>query len=180
MEGNLKKFCPYCGSILTNKHIEGRVRSVCSSCHKIAYENPIPSVAIVARNSDGDILMVKRSVEPAKGFWSLAGGFIEVGETTEEAVLREMKEETGLTGDIGKVIDVCTSLNGYWGDVVIIGYEVLNLRGKIVPGDDASEVKFFPLNNCPSPVFRSHKRILEKYLVRFPKNPSIRHNNEIF
>jgi mutator protein MutT len=55
---------------------------------------------------DGKVLLVKRRYAPLKGEWSLPGGGVEVGETLEECVVREMREETGLDIEVGPVIEV--------------------------------------------------------------------------
>jgi len=81
---------------------EGRKRLVCPACGWVNYENPIPSSAALVRNEKGEILLVKRGVEPGRGKWALPSGFIEIEETPEEACLRELKEETGLEGKILK------------------------------------------------------------------------------
>jgi len=68
-------------------------------------ERPIVGVGAVIVD-DGKVLLVKRKYEPLKGHWSLPGGMVEVGETLETALAREMLEETGLRVDVGPVIEV--------------------------------------------------------------------------
>jgi len=68
-------------------------------------ERPIVGVGAVIVD-DGKVLLVKRKYEPLKGQWSLPGGMVEVGETLETALAREMLEETGLRVDVGPVIEV--------------------------------------------------------------------------
>lgn len=67
----------------------------------------IPAVGAVVRGADGRLLLILRGKEPAKGCWSLPGGRVEPGETHEEAVAREVAEETGLlvcvVGEVGTV-----------------------------------------------------------------------------
>jgi len=55
---------------------------------------------------DGKVVLIKRKYEPLKGQWSLPGGMVEIGETLEAALAREMLEETGLRVDVGPVIEV--------------------------------------------------------------------------
>jgi ADP-ribose pyrophosphatase YjhB (NUDIX family) len=68
-------------------------------------ERPIVGVgAVILR--DGKVVLIKRRYEPLKGEWSLPGGGVEIGETLEAAVAREMLEETGLEVEVGPVIEV--------------------------------------------------------------------------
>lgn len=68
-------------------------------------ERPIVGVGAVIVD-DGKVLLVKRKYEPLKGQWSLPGGMVEIGETLEAALAREMLEETSLRVDVGPVIEV--------------------------------------------------------------------------
>ena len=68
-------------------------------------ERPIVGVGAVIVN-DGKVVLVKRKYEPLKGHWSLPGGMVEIGETLETALAREMLEETGLRVEVGPVIEV--------------------------------------------------------------------------
>src|SRR3977135_2354347 len=66
-----------------------------------------PIVAVGAVIVDGDrVLLVKRGQEPLKGEWSLPGGAVEIGETLEEAIRREVREETCLDVEVGPIVDV--------------------------------------------------------------------------
>ena len=68
-------------------------------------ERPIVGVGAVIVDG-GNVLLIKRKYEPLKGQWSLPGGMVEIGETLETALAREMLEETGLRVDVGPVIEV--------------------------------------------------------------------------
>ena len=68
-------------------------------------ERPIVGVGAVIVN-DGKVVLIRRRYEPLKGHWSLPGGMVEVGETLEAAVAREMLEETALVVNVGPVIEV--------------------------------------------------------------------------
>ena len=69
-------------------------------------DRPFLGVGAVVLDGQGRVLLVKRAHEPLKGEWSLPGGGVEVGETLEAAVAREIREETGLRVDVGGVLDV--------------------------------------------------------------------------
>src|SRR5580704_1299402 len=71
---------------------DNRERSVCSNCGFVAYENPKIVVGSVVV-SGGRVLMCRRSIEPRRGFWTLPAGYMELGETLEEAAAREALEE---------------------------------------------------------------------------------------
>lgn len=143
------------------EQISGRLRLRCRKCGEVHYENPFPAVALVCRNERGELLLTRRAEPPSVGEWCLPGGFIEVGETVQEAALREFKEETGLDGRLLGVIDVASRVNGYWGDVVLIGFETEVIGGVLTAGDDASEVRFFSSDDLPEIAFDTHRKMIE-------------------
>ncbi|MGB1092779.1 MAG: NUDIX hydrolase, partial [Oceanobacter sp.] len=95
------KFCSQCGSELTRQIPEGdnRERSVCTSCDTIFYENPKVISGTIPVH-EGKILLCKRAIEPRLGYWTLPGGFMENGETTEQAAIRETLEEANAVVEI--------------------------------------------------------------------------------
>ncbi len=123
----------------------------------------MPSVAVIITDEKGRLLLTKRAAEPSIGLWCLPGGFIELGESPLDTLVRETKEETGLEVTPGEIIDACAKLNGFHGDVVIIGYTAVVTGGILTPGDDAVETVYFPLNALPQIAFRSHKHFIEKH-----------------
>lgn len=77
---------------------ERRVRRLCARCGEIAYCNPKVLVTTIVASADR-VLLCRRAVPPAAGRWALPGGFMESGETMEEAAARETREETGVQLD---------------------------------------------------------------------------------
>ncbi|UCC38199.1 MAG: NUDIX hydrolase [Candidatus Aminicenantes bacterium] len=154
------KYCPNCGAGLKAGTIEKKKRLVCPGCCWVNYENPLPSAAAFVRNRNGEILLVKRGVEPARGKWALPSGFIEIDETPEKACLRELKEETGLEGEIVRLLGVYSQESMLYKNVLIIGYEV-DARGKLSPGSDSQKVEFFSVRNLPAIPFSSHRKMIK-------------------
>lgn len=96
------KYCSQCGNTVSLRIPEqdDRLRYICDTCHFIHYENPRLVVCAVPCLGDR-ILMCKRAIEPRYGLWTLPGGFMENGETTQDAARRETFEEAGTNVDIG-------------------------------------------------------------------------------
>lgn len=103
---------------------------------------------------------MQRAVEPYKGEWSLPGGFVELGETTEEAGLRELEEETGLVGKGLRLLGVSTHPSPDTGAVVVLGYLVETWHGTLRPASDVSSVSFFSRAERPPLAFHAHRHIM--------------------
>lgn len=158
------KFCPVCGSHLIEKYItdEKTNRLVCGNCSFIFYINPTPAVAVILIQNE-EVVLVKRKYEPRKGAWSLPAGFMEYNENTEETAIREVKEETNLDIVVKELFDVFPGFDDPRVHVVLIVYWGEIVNGPVIPGDDAEEVKFFPLNELPWNIaFLAHRRVLER------------------
>jgi 8-oxo-dGTP diphosphatase len=103
---------------------------------------------------DGKAIIVKRANDPYKGQWSIPGGRVELGESLAEALVREMREETGLDVEIGPLIEVFERIQ--WNDepppalrarrlryhFVIVDYVCTPVGGELCAGDDAADVRW--------------------------------------
>ena len=145
------RFCPECALPLAEGNVEGRVRLHCPSCGFVRYENPLPVVVAVAVDDDGRCLLIKRGIPPKKGYWGCPSGFVEVGETPEEACLRELREETGVVGEIARLIRVGLLRDEeLYGDMLMVSYLVKITGGKPEAGDEVDEVRFHTPEELPS------------------------------
>ncbi len=129
--------------------LEGRERKYCPKCDFVDYKNPLP-VALAVAVKDKRFLLIKRGLPPVKGMWASPSGFIEIGETSEEACLRELKEETGVSGEIVKLIGVLRIEDKeIYGDMLIIAYLVKVKDGELTPGDEVEDARFFDIAELP-------------------------------
>jgi len=104
--------CSYCGDAFEAETAWPRT---CAKCGNITYLNPLPvAVLLVPVDNDG-LLLVRRAIEPCRGQVALPGGFIGLGETWQEAGVRELREETGIvvSADTITLFDVLTSPSGH-------------------------------------------------------------------
>jgi len=109
---------------------------------------------------------VLRNREPGAGEWALPGGFVENGESPEDAAKRELEEETGLSAYGPSLIDIIYQESVFYGTcLLIIGYSFAGFEGDVTPGDDASDARFFPIDDLPPLAFESHRVIAMKALT---------------
>jgi mutator protein MutT len=94
---NYFEFCPRCAHRGIKDSARGAFR--CDECGFVYFLNPATAAAAFILNADGQVLFIRRAKEPAKGKLALPGGFVDAGETAEEAVRREIREEVGLEMD---------------------------------------------------------------------------------
>ncbi|AGB05253.1 ADP-ribose pyrophosphatase [Aciduliprofundum sp. MAR08-339] len=118
---------------------------------------------------DEKILLIKRGRGPFKGMYALPGGFVEYGEKTEDAIVREFKEETGLDVRISSLVGVYSDPNRDPRDhTVTIVYELQKIGGSLHGGDDAAQAALFPLNSLP-PLAFDHEKIIQDYKNKISK-----------
>lgn len=115
---------------------------------------------------DAKILLVKRKNPPFQGMWALPGGFVEYGETTEQAVVREVEEETNLNAKIDMLLGVYSDpTRDPRGHTISIVYILQRKNGTVSGGDDAAEAAFHPVDNLPKLSF-DHDKIIKDALRR--------------
>ena len=153
-------FCPKCAHpVIHRGHF-----THCEKCGADFYVNPRPCNAIIITNSKGEILLTKRAFDPAAGLWDLPGGFIDIGETAEESVVREGREELGVT--LEHIHYLCSGPDRYLFKGV--NYHTLGFvfTARIAAGqtptphDDVAELCFFAPQHIPAqelacPILRS-------------------------
>jgi len=126
----------------------------------------IPKITVDGIIKKGkEILLIRRRNIPFKNSWALPGGYLEYNEKTEDAVIREIFEETGLFTEIINLIGVYSDpKRDPRGHTVSIIYELRIIKGKLESGDDATDVNFFNLNNLPDNLAFDHKKVIKDYI----------------
>ena len=141
-------YCSRCGAALRFGPVEGedRDRLVCGACGHIVYVNPRLVVTAFPVTAGGDLLLLRRGIEPGYGSWAQPGGFLEVDETVHQAAIRETFEETGLLIEPGEIIGLYTRLEAA---VVTIAFEARIVGGVATSTSEALEVRTFAPEEIP-------------------------------
>jgi len=132
----------------------------------MVYKTPKLTVdGVILEN--GEILLIKRAREPFKGKWALPGGFVEYNEKVEDAVIREIREETGVNAEIKELVGVYSDpKRDPRGHTISIVFLLDIISGEIKYGDDACNAKFFNLKELPELSF-DHDKIISDVKRRF-------------
>ena len=166
------KYCPICGSSHFEEQDEKSKR--CNECGFEYYMNPSSANVALILNDKEELLVVRREKEPAKGTLDLPGGFADIGETSEQGVIREVKEETGL--NVKKVRYLFSIPNKYrYSDFDIPTLDMFYLCQvddftSLKAMDDASEVKWIAIKDIHPKQFglKSIQQGLMQFIKEMP------------
>ena len=138
----MMNYCTRCGAELAVASLpeESRDRLACAACGYIAYVNPRLVVTTLPVTGDGGLVLLRRGIEPGRGWWAQPGGFLEVDETVSEAAVRETLEETGLLVEPGRIVGLYSRLEAA---VVVVAFESTVVGGEGQTTPEALEVLAF-------------------------------------
>ncbi len=128
------------------------------------FKNPIPTVDIIIELDDKGIILIKRK-NPPYG-WAIPGGFVDYGESLENAAMREAKEETSLDIELIKQFHTYSDPKRDKRFHTISTVYIAKANGEPKAADDAADVGIFKENNLPEPIVFDHKEILRDYFKK--------------
>jgi len=97
------RFCPRCGS---PAQVDAPRRLGCDACGYVAFYNPKPVACAIPFTAAGAVILLRRGFDPGAGLWTFPGGFVDLGESVEEAALRETREELELDVELRRLVGV--------------------------------------------------------------------------
>ncbi|UCE80627.1 MAG: NUDIX domain-containing protein [Methanobacteriota archaeon] len=140
---------------------ENKARSVMSQLENHWRKPSVTADGLVVK--DGKVLLIKRKSDPFKGEYALPGGFLEYGETMEDCVVREVKEETGIVSEIVALFGVFSDpQRDPRGHFVTAVYHLKPTGGKLRAGDDAESATWVEMNDLPKMAF-DHGEIVRRF-----------------
>ena len=150
------KFCPVCGGELVAE--SGYPRCPIGHYTFVPWQN-VGVAAIICK--DGAVLLEQRAFGSAKRLWALPGGMLEFGEQTEEGLAREVLEETGISVQVGKLLEVMGGQR-----VCIVFYEAIPTGGELAKSDESLDVQWFALGTIPweHMAFPRHATVLRDWI----------------
>ena len=163
------RFCPRCGGGLERRIVKAMEpkRLVCQACSFIFYQDP-KVVAGTVFTLDGGIVLLKRDVEPAMGKWVFPGGYVDRGESVQEAAIRETKEESKVDVKLGPLLNVYSYPRS---PNVIVVYAADIVGGELAAGDETIEARSFAPSAIPwkELAFDSTRDALNDYIRLYLK-----------
>ncbi len=158
--------CQRCGHPTEPRDVEGRQRPVCPACGMVTYQDPKLAVSVVIlRDSDAgpEVLLGQRAAHTRNpGTWSFPAGFVDRGENVEEAAVREVREETGLTITLGPLLGVWS---GNGDSTVLLAWRAATIAGTPAAQDDLTDLDWFRIERLPEFGFPHDQAVLDRALV---------------
>jgi ADP-ribose pyrophosphatase YjhB (NUDIX family) len=160
-------YCSRCGAALRLGPVPGedRERLACDACGYIAYVNPRLVVTTLPITATGEVMLLRRGIEPGRGRWAQPGGFMEIDETVHEGAIRETLEETGLLVEPREIVGLYTRPEAA---IVVVAFVADIVGGTPTPTHEALEVRPFAPEAIPWPdiAFRTTEWALRDWVRR--------------
>jgi 8-oxo-dGTP diphosphatase len=154
-------YCPRCATPLVTRPVGDKPRRACPACDFIYFTDPKVGVGVLVMEG-GKVLLVRRTMMPEKGKWSIPAGFLDQGEEPQATAVREALEETNLQVAIEGLVDVYYNPPGKGGASIFILYRARLLGGELRAGDDADAAGFFGLDELPELAFASTMNAIQR------------------
>lgn len=169
----LVRHCPLCGTALVPGESAGRLRPACPACGYVHYQNPASAAAGVVFNACGELLLVRRAIDPYRDHWALPAGYQEIDEAPEETVRREVLEEAGVSVEVLGLLDLLHVRDPRKPANVAV-FLCQAAGGAPCAGGEESGAAWFSLRALPDPIgFENYERILARLLLSegYPDSP---------
>jgi ADP-ribose pyrophosphatase YjhB (NUDIX family) len=154
------RYCPRCATPLVTRPVGDKLRRACPACDFIYFTDPKVGVGVLVVEGD-KVLLVRRTMMPEKGKWSIPAGFLDQGEDPQVTAVREALEETNLQVAVESLVGVYHN-PGPGGASIFILYRARLLGGELRPGDDADAAGFFALDELPELAFASTRDAIQR------------------
>ena len=163
------RFCPNCKAELKEK----KTAYFCLDCGMEIFKDSSPTASALILK-ENKVLLSTRAIEPRKGEYDLVGGFLEPGEHPDAGVIREVKEETGLTIALIDLIGVYIGNYEHQGrktKTINFYYAAEVLEGKERPDDDVETLEWLEINNLPKKTaFKHQSQVIDDFKEWYKKN----------
>jgi ADP-ribose pyrophosphatase YjhB (NUDIX family) len=157
------RHCPLCAAELCSTELGGRERLRCAGCGFVLYKNPASAALGVVFNARGEVLLVRRCLEPFADCWALPAGYQEIDEAPEATVVREVAEEAGVDVEVLGLLDLLFVPDDPRKPANVAVYLCRATGGVPRPGKEESDAGWFALDRLPEPIgFLNYPRILAR------------------
>ena len=144
------KYCPICGHPLIHQTENNSPR--CVKCDRVFYSAPHPTASAIITDAQGEhFLLARRKFDPFRGYWDIPGGFLALGESLEDGLRRELREELKIEIGIKELLGSYPDVYGKdLTPTINIFYVATIVEGIPTARSDVSEVQWFNRNEIPS------------------------------
>jgi len=160
---SLVNYCERCGTVLTGRQIDGKLLPACPACDHIGYLDPKVAAGVIF-TLNGELVLLKRGIEPSVGKWVFPGGYVDRGEPVPVGAAREAREEVGMEIAVEDLIGVYS-----YPDVAVV---LIVYSGKVTGGElkgnfESQEIRTFGMSEIPwdDLAFRSTAEALKDWIA---------------